>query len=276
MTKMIRRQTPQVFIYTALPCEAKPIVQSLGLKKAMDVSVYEVFLNSDICLVVTGCGKSAMAAAIAYSQAWFKPRSLPVLLNVGIAGHPAHPLSSVFLIAKALDADSGKSHYPPLVFTPPCPTESLQTAAKPQRDYRLPYLYDMEATAFFETAGRFSSSELAQSLKVVSDNKTQPADTINAKQVSELIAVNISVINDTLAELLAVRARLPVQEPQQFQQLLQYYRLTASQQQQLEHLLRRLQLLTGDSQPAIDPSIANGRDLLRWLENRVGQLPVVL
>jgi len=252
------------------------MVKVFGLKKAMDVPVYEVFFNADICLVVTGCGKNAMAAAIAYSQALFKPMGFPAMLNVGVAGHPLHPLASIFLIAKAIDADSGRNHYPSLVFTPSCPTESLQTAAKPQLDYRLPYLYDMEATAFFETANRFSSSELVHSLKVVSDNKTQPADAINAKQVVELIAANISVINATLAELAATRARLPVAEPQEFRQLPQHYRLTASQRQQLEHLLRRLRLLTGERQVTIDPGITNGKALLEWLRQLLEQQPMTL
>jgi len=56
----------------------------------------------------------------------------------------------------------------------------------------------MEAMAFFATACRSASSELVQSLKVVSDNQDQTAETVNAKQASELVAAHVDMIKATL------------------------------------------------------------------------------
>ncbi len=52
--------------------------------------------------------------------------------------------------------------------------------------------------AFFATACRSASSELVQSLKVVSDNQDQTAETVNAKQASELVAAHVDMIKATL------------------------------------------------------------------------------
>jgi len=59
---------PRIFIYAALPCEAKPLVEHFKLKKDTTIQPFAVYLNQDICLTVTGLGKSAMAAGVAYKK----------------------------------------------------------------------------------------------------------------------------------------------------------------------------------------------------------------
>lgn len=267
----------KVFIYTALPCEAKPLVDFFCLKKQMSVTAFAVYANQNICLTVTGCGKAAMAAGIAYTQALSAQDRRPVMLNIGIAGHPEHFLGEVFLIEKITDADSGKSYYPPLVFTPPCGTENIQTASKPQLAYLLPCLYDMEVSAFYETATRFAYAELIHSLKVVSDNKTSPADMIHPKQVSELIAAQMGTINDVISALIMLAEQLPVTAHQQFAQLISRYRFTAAEKQLLAKQLSRYTLLTGNQSVDIDGrQFPSGKALLGWLQQQIDESEVLL
>ena len=120
---------PRIFIYAALPCEAKPLVEHFGLKKSTSIQPFAVYVKESICLTVTGIGKSAMAAGVAYTQALFSGVEHPVLVNIGIAGHKHHALGSLFLIDKITDFDSMRSYYPPLIFTPPCPTSPIQTVS---------------------------------------------------------------------------------------------------------------------------------------------------
>ena len=54
----------KIFIYTALPCEAKPLVEHFRLKKDVTVRPFAVYLSNDICLTVTGLGKSVQRAPI--------------------------------------------------------------------------------------------------------------------------------------------------------------------------------------------------------------------
>jgi adenosylhomocysteine nucleosidase len=264
--------SPKTFIYTALPCEAKPLIDSYKLKKDTTIQPFSVFRDNEICLTVTGIGKTAMAAAIAYTQALFSSGQNPVMLNIGIAGHKDHLIGSVFLIDKITDSDSDRRYYPPLVFTPPCPTHSLQSAAKPQLSYQPSHLCDMEASAFYETATRFTSGELIQCLKIVSDNESSPAQNIQTKQVSALISKQLPTIIAILKELTKLTALLNPPELIEFNQLLNQYHFTVNEQIQLKKLLTRWRLVKGENRIEIAvESAKNGKELLNSLNQQLNE-----
>lgn len=270
----MNQQTPsRIFIYAALPCEAKPLVEHFGLKKAAIIQPFAVYFNHDICLTVTGLGKSAMAAGVAYSQALFASVEHPVLVNIGIAGHKHHELGSLFLIDKITDADSRKSYYPPLVFRPPCPTAQIRTVSRPPLSYDLQHLCDMEASAFYETAVRFSSGELIQCLKVISDNELSPAENIQPKQVAALIAAHVATIEAILAELSRLAKIITVAEPELFGQLTQRYHFTVSEQGQLKSRLSRWATLThGQALEFDEIEFHQGKDILFWLDQQISKV----
>jgi nucleoside phosphorylase len=260
----------KIFIYTALPCEAKPLSDYYQLKKDTTVQAFSIFRNDDIALIVTGIGKTAMAAGIAYSQALFSAAQNPVMLNIGIAGHKGHAIGSLFIIDKITDADSGRRFYPPLAFTPPCLTTGLQTAAKPQHSYPQSDLCDMEASAFYETATRFTASELCQCLKIVSDNESAPAPNIQAKHVSELIAVQLPIIEVILTELTRLSELIKPPPLVEFNNILSRYHFTVNEQIQLKKLLSRLRLI--DEESNIEPgtiSAKNGKEFLMLLHQQL-------
>lgn len=267
---MTHQNPRKIFIYTALPCEAKPLVEHFGLKKEVAIQPFAVYLNRDICLTVTGLGKSAMAAGVAYTQALFASAEHPVMLNIGIAGHRDHAVGSLFLIDRIIDADSQKRYYPALVFTPPCPTGGIQTLSKPRPDYDPLHLCDMEASAFYETAVRFSSSELILCLKVISDNKSSPVENIQAKQVAGLIAAHLGVIDSLLAIITALVEKIAAPEPMLFEQLLQRYHFTVNERMQLKSRLCRWQVVTGHEALEFDEArLHDARDVLHWLKLRI-------
>lgn len=258
--------SPRTFIYIALPCEAKPIIDFYRLKKDTSIKSFAVFSENEICLAITGIGKTAMAAGIAYTQALFSSASNPVMLNVGIAGHKYHPIGSMFLIDKITDGDSDRRYYPQLVFTPPCPTNSLQTAAKPQLTYPPSHLCDMEASAFYETATRFTCGELIQCLKIVSDNESCPAHNIQPKQVSELISAQLPTIATILTKLTQLAELLNPPEFAKFDQLLSKYHFTVNEQLQLKKLLSRWCLVKGQNSIRFTvDSAKNGKEFLSLL-----------
>ena len=259
-----------IFIYTALPCEAKPLIDHFRLKKDLGVDAFAVFTGAGICLTVTGIGKSAMAAGVAYSQARYAPNQPPVLLNIGIAGHRDHPLGELFLAHKITDAGRDKAYYPPLVFKPPCRTESLETYAKAQLAYHHASLCDMEASAFYETAIRFTTGEVVQTLKVISDNAAHPATHITPATASAQIAAHIGIISPFITQLQGLAQTLALPEPEGLKEILARHHFTSNTQQQLSDKLRRWQLITG--QPIAVPSIPELKDakaLLRWLDERL-------
>jgi adenosylhomocysteine nucleosidase len=270
---MTQKKPPRIFIFAALPCEAKPLVEHFNLKKDTAIQPFAVYSNQDTCLTVTGLGKSAMAAGVAYTQALFASVEHPVLVNIGIAGHKDHAVGSLFLIDKITDADSQKRYYPPLVFTPPCATANIQTVSKPQLVYDPQHLCDMEASAFYETAVRFSTGELIHCLKVISDNESSPADNIQPKQVESLIAAHVAVVEALIAELSRLAVLVTSPESGLFEELIQRFHFTASEQGQLKNRLSRWTALTRKKIPELDDSqLRKGRDVLVWLDQQLSQI----
>ncbi len=218
-------------------------------------------------LTVTGIGKCAMAAGVAYTQALFVQYGrAPVMVNLGIAGHGQHPVGSLWLAGKITDADSGRSFYPPLVFSPPCPAAHLITFSKPQENYPELALCDMEASAFYETACRFSTGELVQCLKVVSDNEVTPVAQVQPKTVEALIQAQLPVIDEILRQLTTLARQITEDETPEFDRLSKRFRFSVHESQQLKKLLARWRLLQPEEET--DPLVAaaaNGKDVLRLL-----------
>jgi nucleoside phosphorylase len=267
-----------VHLLTALPCEAKPIVDHFRLKRQMTETAFAIYSNENICLTVSGIGKSAMAAATAYTHLLFGKQSNSVWLNVGVAGKKIATIGSPFLAEKISDADSGLSHYPTFVNKPACDSAPLITFSKPQNNYPKNSLCDMEASAFFETACRFSSSELIQSLKIISDNKEQGIDKIDPKQVSALIENQLPLIVTVMESFRELARSLPTTLDEIPPLFSNRWHFTSSEQRQLKELLQRWKLLS-PNQPIEEtdlPETHNRKELLRWLKEQVDSFPLVM
>jgi hypothetical protein len=70
------------------------------------------------------------------------------------------------------------------------PGSACLTLSQPSEDYREDTLFDMEASGFMYSTLRFSSAELTQCIKIVSDNREHKTGK-NRQQVSDLIHQNI-------------------------------------------------------------------------------------
>jgi adenosylhomocysteine nucleosidase len=267
----------KIFIYTALPCEAKPLVEYFKLKKRVDVQPFAVYVQNDICLTVTGLGKSAMAAGVAYTQALFAGLENAVFINIGIAGHRDYAIGGLYMADKITDMDSHRHYYPPLIGKALCPSHAIKTSSSPQLNYDHAELCDMEASAFYETATRFSTGELVHCLKVISDNQLSPANMIQAKQVSLLIADHLATIEALLAQSLALAELIITPTIPLFEQLIQSYHFTVSAKTQLKTQLTRWAVLTDNRPLPIDNAqLTNTKDVLLWIEQQIKQVAVIL
>lgn len=263
-------QNIPIFLYLALPSEAKPLVKHFNLKKETTVQAFSIYQNANITLTVSGMGKSAMAAAVAYSQALYGKVSNAVFLNIGIAGHKIHALEKPFCIEKIIDFDTGKNYYPQLIANLPCPTQTLCTVSIAKINYSENHLYDMEASAFYQTATRFSSSELIQCLKIISDNETSNIENITPHSASKLITVNIEVIEKLIFELTKLAALTKHSETDLYLQFISQWHFSSSNQIRLKNLLSKWRIITDNATlPAIDSN--NAKDFLLKLENKIEQ-----
>lgn len=261
------------FLVTALQSEARPLIERFELRGTDASSPFRVYRGDEVLLVVSGVGRIASAAATAYAFAREgEPKERP-WVNVGIAGHASAAVGSAWLARKISEAASERSWFPSLVFEAGIATAEVVTVDRPESRFERDALYDMEASAFFATAARFTPVELVQVFKVVSDTRSAPAENLTAAQVSRLIEQRVEEVAELIRstrELAAILAdrRAESLDPATW---IGGRHFTLSQRRQLVDLVRRLEVLEGQSiAPGPDERRApDARSVLRSLEARL-------
>lgn len=273
---MHRMTEPFVHLIVALPAEAKPLIAHYRLQRRAGEDAFAVFEQAGISLTVAGLGKLATAAAVAYTHVLFgKPRQA-IWLNIGVAGHAHHPLGSVWLGHKITDAESGRSWFPAIAFKASCPSAEIRTVSRPETEYAGDCLYDMEAAAFFDAAGRFSTLELIHSLKAVSDNRDHAVCDIDPFRAAAWVEGMMDTVMHTKQSLRRLVHGLHPPAPPKLPAWLDAIHFTAQQRLQLGRLLRRWRVLTDNRPLPEPPALRSAREALAWLQREVERLPVTL
>lgn len=225
----------------ALHCEAKPLIDFYRLKKSCDHRAFEVYHGADMACVISGIGKVASAAACSWIAGGLHDQTTLSWINLGVAGAADHEIGDLFLVNKVVDADSGQRYYPAPVATSPLNGSACLTMSQPSDDYRDTTLFDMEASGFMHSALRFSSAELTQCLKIVSDNRSRQIGK-NRQQVSQLIHRHIDAIDRQAQALSALGDEISALDitPESWQRLLSLAHFTQTQKNRLRVLWRYL------------------------------------
>jgi len=267
----------KIFVFTALECEAKALVNFFGLKKDNSAHAFSIYKNDKIVVAVTGIGKVAMAGGVAYVLALFSNSPLPVLVNLGIAGHKTQEIGTLIVASKVIDGDSGRVFYPQLIGGKWPETSEIKTTAKPNTQYSQHCLNDMEASAFYETAARFSSSELIHCIKVVSDNESTTIDNIHPKKVVQWLDKHNIEIELILGSLERLSQVLEPENLIEYKEIIASWHFTVSGKVKLKTLLRRWSILSSDSWGGcLGADFRSGKELLRKLEQEIDALDVSL
>lgn len=270
-----------IHIVTALPCEARPILDYYDLAPLQQGGHFRVYGNEDCTLIISGIGKLAAAAACGYLGA-LQASQHGAWINIGIAGHLHYPVGNGYLAHRITDQASQQSWYPAVIFDPPCPTEHLISVDTAETSYDQPALYEMEATGFYASAIRFSPSELVHCYKVISDNASSPADRFSLRQVEALIQDKLPQITSiiTALQLLSDEHNAIHQDPPQYQHLIEKHHFTVTEKIELKQFLRRWSLLNNQSDlpDAIQhaPTSLRGNNILKRLQDITTTLPVSL
>lgn len=267
-------------LVVALSAEAKPLIQHYSLKREGAYFAFEIYRKNEIALVVCGVGKSNAAAGTAYLGSIVPASKNHIWINFGIAGHQSYPLGNMLLGEKITDTATQQSWYPPMINLADVPGDQIHTVDTPQNNYPKKGVVEMEASGFIATARRFSSSELVQCVKVISDNEQQPATNINAAKVAHLCSNNLALLETIITRLRSLAEQLDSLETPQ--QLLQTYhsqwRFSVTQTHQLEQLLQRWRALD-DKTECWMPSLTeekSSKALLRRLRIYLDTLPIKL
>ena len=274
---MKNQNPPIVFIFTALDCEAKPLVKLFDLKKDSSHDYFPIYKNEKIVLTVTGVGKVAMAGAVAYTLAVFPGNEVPVLVNIGIAGHKVQEIGTLCMAMKITDGDTARRFYPSLSGGHWPVTSDLKTTSQPCVHYDPDCLYDMEASAFYEMSVRFSTSELIHCFKVVSDNENSSIEKIQPKVVTEWITSQTNEIEQLLMYLEKLREIIVPIKLEVYNEMVNKWHFTVSGKIKLKALLLRWKVLSvRDWQYENEERDLSGKEVLKKLEAEVNRLEVLL
>lgn len=225
-----------------------------GLKRVQPDRGFPVFRRAHVALVVAGPGKSNAAAATAHLHAVCGFPRDALWINVGVAGHPEFAVGTTRVAHAIHDAATGRSWYPPLAVTPPWPSAQMVTVDRPDLAYRAGEIAEMEASGFYATACRFSTSELVQVVKIVSDNRDHSADRLKPADLTALVGGELDAMDLFLHRLGRLSNELAEADPVEEDHLAPYlarWRFTATQRRQLEEQVRRWSVwATGPPWPA--------------------------
>lgn len=259
----------------ALHCEAKPVIDFYRLKKSHDHHAFDIYQSEGMCCIVSGIGKLNAAAATAWIAAIHQYSRSIAWINIGTAGSQSYDVGSAWSINKITDIESGHPYYPVPLINSQLPPEHCQTHRQPDSEYDSQSLSDMEASAFFSTATRFSSAELIHCIKVVSDNRETPCSR-KKNEISQLIQQNIKAITEFSQGLLQLNQQVEnigISEPD-WQRFLSQAHFSQTQKIQLKNCLRFL-LSQGDSVGSLMTNFSSGRaegnnsqSILSYLEQR--------
>lgn len=268
---LVSELTPKVLVFCALLCEARPLIKAWCLERLPSSEhPFAIYVGGDRAIVITGIGKINMAGAMGYVLALFGNPKAPVLINLGIAGHRSASIGELCLGHKIIDKETGRCFYPQLPFTVPCATYSVITHAMPETSYTDDCLCEMEAAGFYELAVKFSSSELIQVVKIVSDNPQSSLAGISENRVEDWITSQLAVIDELVAQLISLwqlnqAAAMPL-----YQELLGQFHFSVTNALRLKNLLQRWWLLRGDDSLAWEGgNIRNAKELISWIENQL-------
>lgn len=269
----------QLNFITALPSEARPLIDRFKLGQAHRTNGITWYENAGIRLAVSGVGKSASAFAVGVLSGMGSACVQALWLNVGIAGHRDASLGAIGIAHRIDDLATAQVHYPAIVFNAPCASFRVACFDRPTTSYHGDALCDMESSAFFAAAIRTSGVEFAHVLKIVSDNNAEHLETLNRQTITDLVSAQIDVIAEVAERLICLASQVtPEPPPESPVAAFHRWRFSATQALQLRELERRWGLLRPDSAwPPVDLShCRDARAVLTCLGNLVDSEPLRL
>lgn len=231
-----------VYLVVAHALEAKPIIEQFGLKSVNDGGAFRRYQAQGVNLVVSGMGKINAAAATAYLFAVAKNDSTydPIWINAGIAGHKTLELGTASIIRKIIDPAIDGSYYP-LPIQSSLTSSELVTVDVPEEGYSQNAAFDMEGSAFWSIATKFSPIEFVQLLKVISDNPEHGIKTLSKEKIENFMVELAVELQLLIAELqkLASQHNRAVSFPAAYEKIIQRFSFTVTQTSQLKRACQR-------------------------------------
>ncbi|NKB35457.1 MAG: hypothetical protein GKR91_20345 [Pseudomonadales bacterium] len=235
---------------------------------------FRIYRNSaGMQAIVAGMGVDRAKAGTEYlgdrdaqserSRAW---------LNIGIAGHQSAKIGSCLSAHKITHRSSGSTRFPALVFTNIATTEVV-TVDEPEIEYPEDVAYEMEAAGFWDGALKYSTLELVQCLKIISDNKEHSTEKVTKDSILALMASKQAQIVDCCNQLQALADAYNGANAlgTTYERLLSSVHLTVTQQNQLKRLCQRYAALGREEelQQILTHKFQSSKELLTQMNEQI-------
>lgn len=194
-----------LYVFTAMYCEAKSIIDKLNLKKDNSIKKFQVFKKDNVVLTITGIGNVYAFSATSYIAGKFNISEYDTFINIGICGTVNKNVSRGDLIIgnKVIDSLSRKCFYPDMIKSHDFLEGSIESFIKVVNEKELKNVkgeyIDMEAAFFFQAANIFLPPHKIYCIKVVSDYLD--GEFLTKDKVFELISYNVDKLLIFFVEL---------------------------------------------------------------------------
>lgn len=221
-------------IFTALYPEAKPLIRTFSLKKAVTGLPFDVYENTDndLRLVITGAGMTAAACGVSAVLGKYGAGERDHLINVGTCAAENLPCDKnddtnagdreIYLCHKITDRNTGHTYYPDMLYHHPFKEaeiitepvvwkisennpDKLHLSTKECMKCEQVLLHDMESAAVYQAGSFWLGPHQMSFIKVVSDEGA--AEKIIPQTLECVVENNIEQIKAYVTDLGQVLAQ---------------------------------------------------------------------
>ena len=227
-----------IHFIVATNSEARPLIDLFKLKKKKDFKQTLIYANQQISLTITGIGKINAAIGVTETYFYFNQDN-NVWINIGLAGHKDLKIGKICSINKISDNETNKDFFP-FANEFQIQSQGCLTVGTRKKNYSSK-IYDMESSGFYQSASKYSSNELLQIVKIISDNQYESIDFKNKEVVYNIIINHKKLINDLCSFMLKLKKKVnPINKEIieiEFNNLITKIKFTFTEREQMKVLL---------------------------------------
>ncbi len=209
-----------IYIFCALYKEAQPLIEHYDLHKCDEYSPFDSFIGDQIVLIISGVGKVRIASAVGFVFGKHKPSKSDFALNLGSCAGLMP--GNAYLINSIHDVSSGRDFYPDMIYSSCIQEGKVITSDTVVNSVDSDNcLYDMEASAFYESASLYFAPSGISVIKCVSDSGIDNG--VTAASIYEAISANVELISEYISTLISVSDQGLEYDSSELEQLLDEY-----------------------------------------------------
>ena len=213
-----------------------------------EVNALRHLVSDDLEIILMGIGKVNAAYAVGRtfpSGLTRQDLANDVVINIGTCG--SSDLHGLFAVNKITDDATGKDYYPDMLRVTGLPEAPLITVDYVKTDPKPGVLYEMEASAIYQTCSKLISPDRIIFLKMVSD--AGDVDGVTEEFVNSMVESHLPKIEELINN---IRESIGTKADKNNEDLYELLKASASMKVQIDELMRFAESLGVDGRKLFD------------------------